>query len=64
MKEKIYYLWSEDVCILNNLIYQSDSWTKEDKDRIFEMFSNIYTDLFNSPKPTVILKSKDDEPKK
>lgn len=61
-----YYFWSEDICIINNLIYQSkgeDGFTKEDRERLSVIFSSIYGDLFASPNREVILEDKEHEPK-
>jgi len=59
-----YYFWSEDICIINNLIYNSttkDGFTKEDKERLAEIFSSIYGDLYASPNKEVILEDKENE---
>jgi len=61
-----YYFWSEDICIINNLIYKSineDGFTKEDRERLSVIFSSIYGDLYASPKKEVILEDKENEPK-
>jgi len=60
-----YYFWSEDICIINNLIYKStnkDGFTEEDKVRLAEIFSSIYGDLYGQ-KSQVILEDKENEPK-
>ena len=60
-----YYFWSEDICILGNLVYKStneDGFTSEDRERISNILGSIYGDLYASPNKEVILEDKEKDP--
>jgi len=60
-----YYFWSEDICILGNLVWGStneDGFTPQDRKRIADIFASIYGDLYASPNKEVILEDKEKDP--
>lgn len=55
-----YYLWSEDICEIQGLIYSSDL---TDKDRLYKIFNDIYLDIYCGRDDNVKLEDKEKEPK-
>jgi len=53
--DKIYYLWSEDICELQGMVATSNL---VDKDRIWKILNDIYLNLYCDRDVRVILEDK------